>query len=85
MSIHLKLFSAFSAVVALAVGTTYYGIRATSEAGGLVVQLYDGPFMAVSHARAAQARFGERARPWNASCRWGTRRTRPAARSSKPP
>jgi methyl-accepting chemotaxis protein len=59
MSIHLKLFLAFSAVVALAVGTTYYGIRATSEAGGLVVQLYDGPFMAVSHARAAQARFGE--------------------------
>ena len=59
MSIRLKLFSAFSVVVALAVGTTYYGIRATSEAGGLVVQLYDEPFMAVSHARAAQARFGE--------------------------
>jgi methyl-accepting chemotaxis protein len=59
MSIRLKLFSAFSAVVVLAVGTTYYGIRATSEAGGLVVQLYDGPFMAVSHARAAQTRFGE--------------------------
>jgi methyl-accepting chemotaxis protein len=59
VSIRLKLFSAFSVVVALAVGTTYYGIRATSEAGGLVVQLYDEPFMAVSHARAAQARFGE--------------------------
>jgi methyl-accepting chemotaxis protein len=59
VSIRLKLFSAFSVVVALAVGTTYYGIRATSEAGGLVVQLFDEPFMAVSHARAAQARFGE--------------------------
>jgi methyl-accepting chemotaxis protein len=59
VSIHLKLFLAFSMVVALAVGTTYYGIRATSQAGGLVVQLYDEPFMAVSHARAAQARFGE--------------------------
>jgi methyl-accepting chemotaxis protein len=59
VSIRLKLFSAFSVVVALAVGATYYGIRATSEAGGLVVQLYDEPFMAVSHARAAQARFGE--------------------------
>jgi hypothetical protein len=59
MSIHLKLFLAFSAVVALAVGATYYGIRATSQAGGLVVQLYDEPFMAVSHARAAQARFAE--------------------------
>src|ERR1700736_757451 len=46
-------------VVALAVGATYYGIRATAEAGGLVVQLYDEPFMAVSHARAAQARFAE--------------------------
>jgi methyl-accepting chemotaxis protein len=59
VSIRLKLFLAFSVVVALAVGTTYYGIRAASEAGGLVVQLYDEPFMAVSHARAAQARFGE--------------------------
>ena len=54
MSIHLKLFLAFSVVVALAVGSTYYGIRAVSEAGGLVVRLYDEPFMAVSHARAAQ-------------------------------
>jgi methyl-accepting chemotaxis protein len=59
MSIHLKLFLAFSVVVALAVGATYYGIRATSQAGGLVVQLYDEPFMAVSHARAAQSRFAE--------------------------
>jgi methyl-accepting chemotaxis protein len=59
MSIHLKLFFAFSIVVALAVGSTYYGIRAVSEAGGLVVQLYDEPFMAVSHAQAAQAKFSE--------------------------
>jgi methyl-accepting chemotaxis protein len=59
MSIHLKLLLAFSVVVALAVGTSYYGIRAITEAGGLVVRLYDEPFMAVSHARAAQARFSE--------------------------
>jgi methyl-accepting chemotaxis protein len=59
VSIYLKLFLAFSVVVALAVGATYYGIRAASEAGELVVQLYDEPFMAVSHARAAQAKFDE--------------------------
>ena len=59
MSIRLRLFLAFSVVVALAVGTTYYGIRAISEAGSLVVRLYDGPLMAVSHARSAQASFNE--------------------------
>ena len=59
MSIRLRLFLAFSVVVALAVGTTYYGIRAISEAGSLVVRLYDEPLMAVSHARAAQASFNE--------------------------
>jgi len=59
MSIHLKLFLAFSVVVALAVGSTYYGIRAVSEAGGLVGTPICEPFMAVSHARAAQVRFSE--------------------------
>src|SRR5262249_50287324 len=59
MSIHLKLFLAFSVVVALAVGATFYGNRAVSEAGSLVVRLYDQPFMAVSRARAAQARFSD--------------------------
>src|SRR5437899_2891207 len=59
MSIYLKLFFAFSVVVALAVGATSYGIRAVSEAGTLAVRLYDQPFMAVSHARAAQTRFSD--------------------------
>jgi methyl-accepting chemotaxis protein len=59
VSIRLRLFLAFSVVVALAVCTTYYGIRAISEAGSLVVRLYDEPLMAVSHARAAQASFNE--------------------------
>jgi methyl-accepting chemotaxis protein len=59
MSIYLKLFFAFSVVVALAVGATSYGIRAVAEAGSLVVRLYDQPFMAVSHARAAQTRFSD--------------------------
>jgi len=59
MSIRLKLLVAFSIVIALAVGATYYGIRAVSETGRLVVQLYDQPFMAASHAQAAQAHFSE--------------------------
>jgi hypothetical protein len=59
MSIYLKLFFAFSVVVALAVGATVHGIRAVSEAGSLVVRLYDQPFMAVSHAREAQVRFSD--------------------------
>ena len=59
MSIYFKLFLAFSVVVGLAVGATYYGIQAVAEAGGLVVRLFDQPFMAVSHARAAQGRFSD--------------------------
>jgi methyl-accepting chemotaxis protein len=36
-----------------------FGLREVSGAGDLVVRLYDQPFMAASHARAAQARFNE--------------------------
>jgi methyl-accepting chemotaxis protein len=59
MSIRIKLLLAFSVVLALATGVATYGIHAISEAGGLVVRLYDQPFMAVSHARAAQAEFNK--------------------------
>ncbi len=59
MSIRAKLFLAFSVVLALAVGVAAYGIRAISDAEGLVVRLYDQPFMAVSYARAAQAKFSD--------------------------
>src|SRR5262249_16361903 len=59
MSIRYKLLIAFSTVLALAGAVAYYGIRVVSNASGLVVRLYDEPFMAVSHARAAQARFNE--------------------------
>src|SRR5262249_51376080 len=59
MSIRYKLLIAFSIVLALAGAVAYYGIRVVSNASGLVVRLYDEPFMAVSHARAAQARFNE--------------------------
>jgi methyl-accepting chemotaxis protein len=57
MSIRVKLFLAFSILLSLAVGVAAFGIRAVSDAGDLVVRLYDQPFMAVSHARAAQAGF----------------------------
>ena len=59
MSIRSKLFLAFSIVLALAVAIAVYAIQAISRAEGLVVQLYDKPFMAVSYARAAQVRFSD--------------------------
>jgi methyl-accepting chemotaxis protein len=59
MSIRSKLFLAFSIVLALAVAIAVYAIQAISLAEGLVVQLYDKPFMAVSYARAAQVRFSD--------------------------
>jgi len=59
MPIRFKLFLAFSVVLALAIGVATYGIQAVSAAGDLVVRLYDQPFMAVSHARSAQAKFSD--------------------------
>src|ERR1022692_3689610 len=59
MSIRLKLFLAFSVVLALAVGLAAYGVQAISDAEDLVVRLYDQPFMAVSYARAAQSKFSD--------------------------
>ena len=57
MSIRSKLLLAFSIVLALAAGVAGYGIRAISNADGLVVRLYEKPFMAVSYARSAQVKF----------------------------
>ena len=57
MSIRTKLLLAFSIVLALAAGVAGYGIRAVSNADGLVVRLYEQPFMAVSYARSAQVQF----------------------------
>jgi methyl-accepting chemotaxis protein len=59
MSIRYKLLLAFGVVIALAASVAIYGVRAISEAGDLVVRLYDQPFLAASHAREAQARFYE--------------------------
>ena len=57
MSIRFKLLLAFGIVLALAAGVAGYGIKAISNADGLVVRLYEQPFMAVSYARSAQVTF----------------------------
>ncbi|MBV8839197.1 MAG: methyl-accepting chemotaxis protein, partial [Alphaproteobacteria bacterium] len=59
MSIRYKLFLGFSVVLVLAAVVAFYGIRGITEAGNLVVQLYDQSFMATSSARSAQVRFME--------------------------
>src|SRR3954463_7963095 len=55
MSIRYKIFAAFSLVIFLACGLAFYGIRAISSSGNLVVRLYDGPLMGINHARSAHA------------------------------
>jgi methyl-accepting chemotaxis protein len=59
MSIRYKFFGAFSVVIALACGLAFYGIRGISTSGDLVVRLYDGPLMAINHARSAHAALNE--------------------------
>jgi methyl-accepting chemotaxis protein len=59
MSIRYKFFGAFSIVIALACGLAFYGIRGISTSGDLVVRLYDGPLMAINHARSAHAALND--------------------------
>ncbi|MFL6820094.1 MAG: methyl-accepting chemotaxis protein [Bradyrhizobium sp.] len=59
MSIRYKFFGAFSVIIALACGLAFYGIRGISTSGDLVVRLYDGPLMAINHARSAHAALNE--------------------------
>src|SRR5262252_1556034 len=59
MSIRYKLLIAFSVIVLLATAVAVYGMHVVSNSSTLVVKLYDGPMMAVSHARAAQMQFAE--------------------------
>jgi methyl-accepting chemotaxis protein len=59
MSIRYKIFGAFSVVILLACGLAFYGIRSVSTSGDLVVRLYDGPLMAINHARSAHAVLNE--------------------------
>jgi methyl-accepting chemotaxis protein len=57
--IRYRLFIAFGIVLIGAAAVALYGIQAIAGADRLVVRLYDEPFMAVSHAREAQAKFNE--------------------------
>ncbi len=59
MSIRYKLFLAFSIVVVIATGVAFYGVKVVSDTSALVVRLYDGPLMAVNHARSAQWSLSE--------------------------
>jgi methyl-accepting chemotaxis protein len=59
MSIRYKFFCAFSVVIGLACGLAFYGIRGISTSGDLVVRLYDGPLMAINHARSAHAALND--------------------------
>ena len=59
MSIRSKQYLVFSIVVLLAAAVAAYGVIVVAQSGALVVGLYDGPFMAATHARVAQVRFGE--------------------------
>jgi methyl-accepting chemotaxis protein len=59
MSIRYKIFGAFSVVIMLACGLAFYGIRGISDSGDLVVRLFDGPLMAINHARSAHAALNE--------------------------
>jgi methyl-accepting chemotaxis protein len=59
MSIKYKLLIAFSVTVLLATAVAVYGIHVVSNASTLVVRLYDGPLIAVSHARSAQSHFNQ--------------------------
>jgi methyl-accepting chemotaxis protein len=59
MSIRYKIFGAFSVVLLLACGLAFYGIRGISSTGDLAVRLYDGPLMAINHARSAHAALNE--------------------------
>ncbi|CCE02486.1 HAMP domain-containing methyl-accepting chemotaxis protein [Bradyrhizobium sp. STM 3809] len=55
MSIRLRILAVLSIMLALAGGLALYGLRGISSAGDLVVRLYDGPLMAINHARSVHS------------------------------
>ncbi|HEY1542304.1 MAG TPA: HAMP domain-containing methyl-accepting chemotaxis protein [Xanthobacteraceae bacterium] len=57
MRLATKLYLAFGIVVVLAAATALYGMQVVSRTSTQVVRLYDGPLMALSSARSAQAHF----------------------------
>src|ERR1019366_5506588 len=50
---------AFSVLAALACSLVFSGFQGIAASGDLVVRLYDGPFMAINHARSADAMLNE--------------------------
>jgi methyl-accepting chemotaxis protein len=59
MSILCKLLLSMSAAVVLATGVCVYGLQLVASSSALVVQLYDGPLMAINYARSAQLNFAD--------------------------
>jgi diguanylate cyclase (GGDEF)-like protein len=59
MSIRSRFFVAFSVLAALACSLAFSGFQGIAASGDLVVRLYDGPFMAINHARSADATLNE--------------------------
>jgi diguanylate cyclase (GGDEF)-like protein len=59
MPIRYKFFLAFSVLAALACALAFSGFRGIAASGDLVLHLYDGPFMAINHARSADATVNE--------------------------
>lgn len=59
MSIRLRILAVLAAMLALACGLAFYGIRGIASTGDLVVRLYDGPLMGINHARAGHAAMNE--------------------------
>src|SRR5260364_30871 len=55
MSIRLRILAVLSIMLTLACGLALYGLRGITSAGDLVVRLYDGPLMAINHARSVHA------------------------------
>jgi diguanylate cyclase (GGDEF)-like protein len=59
MSIRIKFFCAFSLLVVLACSLAIHGFQDVSDSGERVVQLYDGPLLAINHARSAHAALND--------------------------
>jgi methyl-accepting chemotaxis protein len=57
MGLTSKLYLAFGIVIVLAAAAAVYGMQVVAQSTGDVMRLYDGPLMAVSHARSAQLSF----------------------------
>ena len=53
MTIRAKILSAFCALFGITAFLGWSAVGAIDNTGNLVVETYDGPLMAINHARAA--------------------------------